>query len=396
MQDYGFTGTTQVLSLSVDEIISFKKLYRAEKAKWDAFEARIAGEIQDATTRAPNQCARPFPRADPNAPPAPALHLVTDSLSAEEVEMGRRFLKFMGMDKYANTFNKWYGSNDKFYEMPEVLNLDLDFLEESSYRYPGFDIKFPPYQVELDPRNENIQGSDSPLRYPPSPGMPDPMAGVHWPPIIDENFNPEDMELANRAFREIRDPLNPSEGPENRHGPQRDWDAPGLGLGLVVFDPEECTRLQAAEELRLKLNPGGVGPNGNGEERAFNMETAGYRLATVEDLAPPVENSTGFQFADDPEDFIPYVDDPAVLYNHNEWPAELFEEVVESDFLNDFALDPPVPNNGNGDATEQHDGRDTGDAANAANNVPQAPVTPSKSASLNTCSKCPTLLQTGS
>lgn len=383
MQDYGFTGTTQVLNLSVDEIISFKKLYRREKAKWDAFEARIAGEVQDATARTRNQCARPLPRADPNAPPAPEFRLVTDSLGKEEVEKGRRFLKFLGMDKYANVFNKWYGSNDRFYEMPEVLDLYLDFLEDSTYRYPGFDINFPPTKVEPESQDEeNNQGSHSPLRCPPSPGMPDPIAGVHWPPIIDESFNPEAMDFAKRAFRGIRDPLNPSEGPENRHGPKRDWDAPGLGLGLVIFDAEERIRLQTAEELRRKMNPGGVAINGNEEERAFNMSTAGYRLATVEDLAPPVKGNTGFQIRSDPSDSVPH-DDPAVLYNQDEWPSELFEEVMESDFLTDFAFDPPVPNNGNGngDAAEKHDGRDAEDTANAANNAPQSPVTLGKSAS---------------
>jgi hypothetical protein len=76
-------------------------------------------------------------------------------------------------------------------------------------------------------------------------------------------------------------------------------------------------------------------------------------------------------------------DDPAVLYNQDEWPSELFEEVMESDFLTDFAFDPPVPNNGNGngDAAGKHDGRDAGDTANAANNAPQSPVTLGKSAS---------------
>ncbi|ROW04468.1 hypothetical protein VMCG_04979 [Cytospora schulzeri] len=364
VQDYGFTGATQVLSLSVDEIISFKKLYRAEKAKRDAFAARVADEIHDATKRAPNQSARPFPRDDSsNAPPRPALQLVTDSLGRKEVQTGRRFLKFMGLNKYADTFNKWYGSSKKFHEMPEVLDIDLDFAEESHYRYPGFDINFPSAETEPVLHNENVQRSRSPLTVPPSPGMPDPMAAVHWPPIIDKDVNPDGMELAKRAFRNIRDPLNPSEGPENMHGPQRDWDAPGLGLGLVVFDPEERIRLQTAEELRLKMNPGGVAINGNDEERAFNMDTAGFRLATVEDLAPPLE------FANDPNDFVPYDSDAAALYIAEDWPAVAFEKVVESDFLHDFTFDPPVPNSGN--AIEQPDGPARG-AADAANIAPQA------------------------
>lgn len=349
VQDYGFTGTTQILSLSIAEVISFRKLYRAEKVKWDAFEARIEGEVRDATQRAPNQCARPFPRVSPNGPAAPVLHLVTDSLSKEEVAKGCRFLKFMGMNKHAHAFNKWYGSGDKFYEMPEVLNLDLDFLEETSYRYPGFDIKFPQTGVEQEQHNdEDAQRARSPLRCPPSPGMPNPMESVHWPPIIDENYNPDALELAKRAFRGICNPLDPSEGPENRHGPMRDWNAPGLGLGLVIFDPEEKIRVEAAEELRREMNPGGVIINGNADEQGRNLATAGYRLAAVDDLAPPVEGTTSLKFANDPSDFVPY-DDPAVLYNSKDFPDELLEEVIESDFLYGFDSDPPVPNGTSGE-----------------------------------------------
>ncbi|KUI57508.1 hypothetical protein VP1G_04805 [Cytospora mali] len=360
-QDMGFTAATRALCLSTDEIISFRKLYRDEKAKWYAFHARMVGEIQDALEREPNESARPFPRAGFNATLAPALHLVTDSLGKAEVEQGRRFLKFLALNKYANVFNKWYGSGSRFHAMPEVLDLNLDFLEQTHYRHPGFDINFQP-EVKLEAQDqENDQ--HLPMTYALSPGMPNSMDGVHWPPVADENYNPHAMDSARQAFKPaIKDQgLHYTQSvrpPPAGYTPLPDWNGPGLGLNLIVFDPAERARAEANEAFRRSMNPNGVIINGNeGGPIGTGIENAGYRWATRADLNQGPEGNLQFTFAadpDDPDDFLPY-DVPEELYNAEDFPQELSEEVTDDDFLlYEYVSDPPVGYNGHrGNADDQ-------------------------------------------
>ncbi|KUI63818.1 hypothetical protein VM1G_10527 [Cytospora mali] len=352
-QDMGFTAATRALCLSTDEIISFRKLYRDEKANWYAFHTRMEGEIQDALNRQPNESTRPFPRADFNATPAPAFHLVTDSLGKAEVVQGRRFLKFLGLDQYANIFNKWYGSGSKFHAMPEVLDLNLDFLEQTHYRYSGFDINFQS-GVKLEAQDqENDQ--HLPMTHPLSPGMPNSMDGVHWPPIANANCNPYAMDSARQAFKPAtkdKDLHNTQSvrPPPAGYPPLPDWNGPGLGLNLMVFDPAERARAEVNELFRHSMNPNGVIINGNEDELiGTGIENAGYRWATRADLNQGPEGNLKFMFAtdpNDPDDFLPY-DVSEELCNAEDFPQELSEEVTDKDFLlYEYVSDPPVGYNG--------------------------------------------------
>ncbi|KAK7748639.1 hypothetical protein SLS53_000660 [Cytospora paraplurivora] len=342
-QDYGFSGTIQLLSLTVDEVISFKTLYRSEKAKWDAYQARIAGEVQDAIKRAPNECTRPFPRAGPNAPPpAHAFEPVTSSLSKDEIKKGYRYLRFMGLNKYAANFDKWYGSGGAFFEIPEVLDLNLDFENPVYYRYPALP---QPSGGTLHQAADIEQVVEQPFAGAPrSPGMPNPAHGVHWPPLIDYNYNPDAMDLASQAFRLPVDSNEASASQDARDGDYPLPDTKYADFVPVIFDPIDRIRAEVDEEFRRKMNPDRVIINGNAkEELGSGLEQAGYRYMTEADVLPMFEDEAGFLYAPDDKDFVPHFD-LNVRNKDNDWSAKMFSEVMEENFLTDFALDVPTSN----------------------------------------------------
>lgn len=370
-QDHGFTNTTRMLSLSTNDIINFRMLYRRERAKWEEFKAKIGDDVHCSLNSTLNQAARPFQRLGNDAPSSPALHLVTDSLGKEEIEEGRRFLKFMGLDKYAAALNKWFGSGGDFHEMPEVENLNLDFLEESHYR--GFQDFLGPSALDLqagalpvpelqrpeEARNMMDTQSSRMAFLATTPPMPDPAGNFIWPPLIDKNYNPDGMALARSAFAvrppspdiaianpgALGPPINYFEEPADTEYPVP-RESTVEDMQLPIFDPIARIRAEADEDFRRKMNPDRVIINGNAKEQfGSGLEDAGYRYATEDDLVPGAEEGGGFQFPHDDNDFVPYVEDDAVLYNADSFPQDLFEEVIEEDFLHDFAFDPPPRRN---------------------------------------------------
>lgn len=70
---------------------------------------------------------------DPAAWP-PAVELVTDSFSREDIGSGRSFLEFVGLQEYADRFGEWFGTGTTFRDIPGIFdeNNELIFSTEDT------------------------------------------------------------------------------------------------------------------------------------------------------------------------------------------------------------------------------------------------------------------------
>lgn len=81
---------------------------------------------------------------DPTVWP-PAVELVTDSFSREDIGSGRSFLEFVGLQEYADRFGDWFGTGTTFRDIPGIFdeNNELIFSTEDTkkalYRENEFD-----------------------------------------------------------------------------------------------------------------------------------------------------------------------------------------------------------------------------------------------------------------
>lgn len=64
---------------------------------------------------------------DPAAWP-PAVELVTDSFSREDIGSGRSFLEFVGLQEYADRFGQWFGTGTTFRDIPGIFDENNEFI----------------------------------------------------------------------------------------------------------------------------------------------------------------------------------------------------------------------------------------------------------------------------
>lgn len=58
----------------------------------------------------------------------PAVELITDSFSREDIGSGRSFLEFVGLQEYADSFGQWFGRGTTFREIPGIFDEDNEFI----------------------------------------------------------------------------------------------------------------------------------------------------------------------------------------------------------------------------------------------------------------------------
>ncbi|KAK7743045.1 hypothetical protein SLS63_000614 [Diaporthe eres] len=58
----------------------------------------------------------------------PAVELITDSFSREDIGSGRSFLKFAGLQEYADGFGEWFGRGTTFREIPGIFDENNEFM----------------------------------------------------------------------------------------------------------------------------------------------------------------------------------------------------------------------------------------------------------------------------
>lgn len=64
---------------------------------------------------------------DPAAWP-PAVELVTDSFSREDIGSGRSFLEYVGLQEYADRFGQWFGTGTTFRDIPGIFDENNEFI----------------------------------------------------------------------------------------------------------------------------------------------------------------------------------------------------------------------------------------------------------------------------
>lgn len=58
----------------------------------------------------------------------PAVELITDSFSREDIASGRSFLTFVGLQEYADGFGQWFGTGTTFREIPGIFDENNEFI----------------------------------------------------------------------------------------------------------------------------------------------------------------------------------------------------------------------------------------------------------------------------
>lgn len=87
----------------------------------------------------------------------PAVELITDSFSREDIGSGRSFLEFVGLQDYADSFGQWFGRGTTFREIPGIFDDNNEFIfstedtEKALYGGNEFNWQAPVPRIEKRP-----------------------------------------------------------------------------------------------------------------------------------------------------------------------------------------------------------------------------------------------------